>query len=212
MRKHLYSASVCAKSVFPIVPKLDYIMQYFTLFPVMDNKLGHKLTNIEIARIKKVLITFFVYIKCQTTELQCANINIQQAFAQKLSSQLFPSSTVLCSISCSFQWCTANWGTSSPTSKRQGLIRCNCFNLFIELHCANIYIPQAFSQNLSSQLLPSSTTIFARNYGTAAVISYNLKGIAPPVPPVQCWANKNLMSAWIRGANIETGGGTEGGK
>ena len=36
--------------------------------------------------------------------------------------------------------------------------------------------------------------IFARNYGTAAVVSYNLKGIAPPVPPVQCWANKNLMS------------------
>jgi hypothetical protein len=25
-------------------------------------------------------------------------------------------------------------------------------------------------------------TIFARNYGTAAVISYNLKGIAPPFP------------------------------
>jgi hypothetical protein len=32
-------------------------------------------------------------------------------------------------------------------------------------------------------------TIFARNYGTAAVISYNLKGIAPPV---QCWIDKNL--------------------
>jgi hypothetical protein len=56
------------------------------------------------------------------------------------------------------------------------------------------------------------TTIFARNYGTAAVISYNLKGIAPPVPPVQCWADKNLMSAWLQGANIETGGGREGGK
>ena len=27
-----------------------------------------------------------------------------------------------------------------------------------------------------------NSTIFARNYGTAAVISYNLKGIAPPVP------------------------------
>ena len=42
--------------------------------------------------------------------------------------------------------------------------------------------------------LITTKTIFARNYGTAAVISYNLKGIAPPVPPVQCWANKNLMS------------------
>jgi hypothetical protein len=37
-------------------------------------------------------------------------------------------------------------------------------------------------------------TIFARNYGTVAIISYNLKGIAPPVPPVQCWTDKNLMS------------------
>ena len=38
--------------------------------------------------------------------------------------------------------------------------------------------------------------IFSRNYGTAAVISYILKGIAPAVPPVQCWANKNLMSGY----------------
>jgi hypothetical protein len=37
-------------------------------------------------------------------------------------------------------------------------------------------------------------TIFARNYGTVAVISYNLKGIAAPVPPVECWINKNLIS------------------
>jgi hypothetical protein len=42
--------------------------------------------------------------------------------------------------------------------------------------------------------LITTKTIFARNYRTAAVISYNLKGIAPPVPPVQCWATKNLMS------------------
>ena len=58
--------------------------------------------------------------------------------------------------------------------------------------------------------LITTKTIFARNYGTAAVISYNLKGIAPPVPPVQCWLNKNLMSG-CEGANIETGGGREGG-
>jgi hypothetical protein len=30
--------------------------------------------------------------------------------------------------------------------------------------------------------LITTKTIFARNYGTAAVISYNLKGIAPPNP------------------------------
>ena len=42
----------------------------------------------------------------------------------------------------------------------------------------------------------SKSTMFARNYGTAAVISYNLKGIAPPVPPVQCWTDKNLMSGF----------------
>ena len=158
MRKHQYSASVCAKSVFPIVSKLDYIMQYFMLFPMMYSKLGHKLTNVKTARINKLLNafvhritlrkhlyspgvyaetvcsivpkldyimqfftlfpamfstlrhklanvkvesinTFFVYIKYQNIELQCANINIQQAFAQNLSSQLFPNSTILFSIS-----------------------------------------------------------------------------------------------------------------
>ena len=59
--------------------------------------------------------------------------------------------------------------------------------------------------------LITTKTIFARNYGTAAVISYNLKGIAPPVPPVQCWIDKK-PDVWLRGANIETGGGREGGK
>jgi hypothetical protein len=58
MRKHLYSASVCAKSVFPTVPKLDCIMQYFMLFPMMYSKLGHKLTNVKTARINKVIIAF----------------------------------------------------------------------------------------------------------------------------------------------------------
>ena len=58
MRKYQFSASVCAKSVFPIVPKLDYIMQYFMLFPTMHSKLGYKLTNVKTARINKVLIAF----------------------------------------------------------------------------------------------------------------------------------------------------------
>ena len=38
MRKHQYSASVCAESVFPIVPKLDYIIHYFMIFPMMYSK------------------------------------------------------------------------------------------------------------------------------------------------------------------------------
>jgi hypothetical protein len=58
LRKHVYSASVCAKSVFPIVPKLAYIMQYFMLFPTMYSKLGHKLTIVKTARINKVKIVF----------------------------------------------------------------------------------------------------------------------------------------------------------
>jgi hypothetical protein len=58
IRKHQYSASVCAKSVFPIVHKLDYIIQYFMIFPMMYSKLGHKLTNVKKASINKVLIAF----------------------------------------------------------------------------------------------------------------------------------------------------------
>jgi hypothetical protein len=42
--------------------------------------------------------------------------------------------------------------------------------------------------------LVTTKTIFAKNYGTGAVISDNLNGVGHPVPPVQCWADKNLMS------------------
>jgi hypothetical protein len=56
--------------------------------------------------------------------------------------------------------------------------------------------------------LITTKTIFARNYGTAAVISYILKGIAPPV---QCWANKNLMSG-CAAPTLKQVGGREGGK
>jgi hypothetical protein len=59
--------------------------------------------------------------------------------------------------------------------------------------------------------LITTKTIFARNYGTAAVISYNLKGIAPPVPPGSMLGQQK-SDVWIRGANIETGGGREGRK
>jgi hypothetical protein len=58
MRKHQNSESVCAKSVFPIVPKLDYIMQYFMIFPMMYSKLEHKLTNVKTASINNMLIAF----------------------------------------------------------------------------------------------------------------------------------------------------------
>jgi hypothetical protein len=55
--------------------------------------------------------------------------------------------------------------------------------------------------------LITTKTIFARNYGTAAVISYNFKGIAPPVPPVQCWIDKNLMSGCEAPTLKRVGGG-----
>jgi hypothetical protein len=56
LRKHIYSAfqwTVYAKSVFSIVPQLDYVVQFFMLFPAMYSKLRHKLVNVEIARINK---------------------------------------------------------------------------------------------------------------------------------------------------------------
>ena len=58
LRKHRYSVGVYEKFVFPIVPKLDYIMQYFMLFPMMHSKLGHKLTNVKTASINKLLNAF----------------------------------------------------------------------------------------------------------------------------------------------------------
>jgi hypothetical protein len=125
MRKHQYSASVCAKSVFPIVPKLDYIIQYFMLFPMMYSKLGHKLTNVKTASINKVLIAF-------VHRITLRNIYIHQAFMQNLFAQLFPISTILCSFSRSFQRCSVHCGTSSQTSMSQGLIRANYFFAYIQ--------------------------------------------------------------------------------
>jgi hypothetical protein len=82
MRKHRYSASVCARSVFPIVPKLDYIIQHFMIFPMMYSKLGHKLTNVKTASINWVLIAFvhritlrkYLYPPCVDAEFVCAII------------------------------------------------------------------------------------------------------------------------------------------
>jgi hypothetical protein len=53
LRKHLYSPGIYAESVCSIVPKLDYIMQFFTLFPAMFSTLRHKLANVNVARINK---------------------------------------------------------------------------------------------------------------------------------------------------------------
>jgi hypothetical protein len=53
LRKHLYSATVYAKSVFSIVPQLDYVFHFFMLFPEMYSKLRHKLANVKIAKINK---------------------------------------------------------------------------------------------------------------------------------------------------------------
>jgi hypothetical protein len=55
LRKHIYSATVYAKSVYfySIVPQLDYVVQFVMLFPAMYSKLRHKLVNFKIARINK---------------------------------------------------------------------------------------------------------------------------------------------------------------
>ena len=120
MRKHLYSVGVYEKSVFPVVPKLEYIMQYFMLFPTIYSRLVHKFINVKTARINKLLIAF-------VHRITLRKHLIQQAFMQNLFAQLFPNSTILCSISRSFQRCTVNWGTSSQTSKSEGLISANYF-------------------------------------------------------------------------------------
>jgi hypothetical protein len=53
LRKHLYSPGVYTETVCSIVPKLDYIMQFFTLFPAMFSTLRHKLANVKVERINK---------------------------------------------------------------------------------------------------------------------------------------------------------------
>jgi hypothetical protein len=68
---------------------------------------------------------------------------------------------------------------------------------------------KTFNYQIPTPLI-TTKTIFARNYGTAAVISYNLKGVAPPVPPVQCWIDKNLMSGCEAPTLKRVGGGRVG--
>ena len=86
---------------------------------MMYSKLGHKFTNVKTARINKLLIAFVHRITLRK------HLYIQQPFTSNLFTQLFPNSTMLCSFSCSFERCTVNCGTSSHTSKPQGLISAN---------------------------------------------------------------------------------------
>ena len=65
--------------------------------------------------------------------------------------------------------------------------------------------------SIEVESVEGGSTIFARNYETAAVISYNLKGIAPPRSP-SSMLDRQKPDVWLRGANIETGGGRECGK
>jgi hypothetical protein len=56
-----------------------------------------------------------------------------------------------------------------------------------------------------------TATIFARNYGTAAVISVQFERNSAPRSP-SSMLDRQKPDVWLRGANIETGGGREGGK
>jgi hypothetical protein len=92
---------------------------------MMYSKLRHKLTNVKTARINKLLIAFVHRITLRK-HLYSA------PFTPNLFTQLFPNSTMLCSFSCSLERCTVNFGTSSHTSKPQGLISAN-FSVFISV-------------------------------------------------------------------------------
>jgi hypothetical protein len=59
--------------------------------------------------------------------------------------------------------------------------------------------------------LITTKTIFARNYGTAAVISVQFERNSAPRSP-SSMLDRQKPDVWLRGANIETGGGREGGK
>jgi hypothetical protein len=53
LRKHLYSPCVYAEYVCAIVPILDYVVQFFTLFPAIFSTLRHKLANVKVEMINK---------------------------------------------------------------------------------------------------------------------------------------------------------------
>jgi hypothetical protein len=120
MRKHQYSASVCAKSVFPIVPKLDYIIPYFMIFPMMFSKLRHKLTTVKTASINKVLIAFVHRITLRK------HLYSPGLYAESFCAIVPKLDYIVQFFRCS-QRCSVHCGTSSQTSKSKGLIRANYF-------------------------------------------------------------------------------------
>ena len=89
------------------------------------------------------------------------------------------------------------------------VIRMSCIILSVRQLLGNFGLSFKLQRFLILLMQPRPT-IVARNYGTAAVISYNLKVIAPPVPPVQCWIGKNLISGCEAPTLKRVGGGRMG--
>ena len=120
MRKHQYSASVCAKSVCPIVPKLNYMVQNCMLFLIMYSKLGHRLTNVKTARINKLLIAFVHRITLRK-HLYSATVYAKSVFS------IVPQLDYVVQFFMLFPAMYSKRGTCSQTSKSQGLISANYF-------------------------------------------------------------------------------------
>ena len=118
VRKHQYSASVCANSDFPIVPKLNYMVQYYMPFLMMYSKLGHKLTNVKTARFNKLLIAFVHRITLRK-HLYSATVYAKSVFS------IVPQLDYVVQFFMLFPAMYINCGTSSQTSKSQGLISAN---------------------------------------------------------------------------------------
>ena len=118
MRKHQYSASVCATSDFPIVPNLNYVVQYYMPFLMMYSKLRHKLTNVKTARINKLLIAIVLRITLRK-HLYSAAVYAKSVYS------IVPQLDYVVQFFMFFPAMYSKCGTSSQTSKPQGLISAN---------------------------------------------------------------------------------------
>ena len=85
---------------------------------MMYSKLRHKLTNVKTARINKLLIAFVHRITLRK-HLYSATVYAKSVYS------IVPQLDYVVHFSCSFERCTVNCGTSSHTSKPQGLISAN---------------------------------------------------------------------------------------